>query len=65
MTIAQFLVDYSGYHHGLEGWLVLILAGWVLLFFGIGCLGKPQGPVIASTLPKQDDKTTASAVRQR
>ena len=39
VTISQFLVNYSGYHHGLEGYLVLILIGWVLLFFGIGCLG--------------------------
>ena len=39
VTVKQYLLDYSNYHHQMEGWLVLILAGWVLLFWLIAVAG--------------------------
>ena len=39
---------------------MLILAGWVLLFFGIGCLGKPQGPcMLVANTSEQDTSAVA------
>ena len=35
----EFLLDQSNYHHEMIGWLILITAGWVLLFWMIACLG--------------------------
>ena len=35
----QYLLKQSNYHHKMEGWLVLILVGWVLLFWGIAVMG--------------------------
>ncbi|KAK9802906.1 hypothetical protein WJX73_004507 [Symbiochloris irregularis] len=38
-TVKQYLLTQSNYHHELIGYLILILAGWVLLFWGIAVLG--------------------------
>ena len=39
MTVKQYLLNQSNYHHQMEGWLILILVGWVLLFWSVAVCG--------------------------
>lgn len=35
-TVPQFLLSQFGYRHDWLGWVVLILIGWIVTFWGIG-----------------------------
>ena len=39
LTVRQYLLEQSNYHHRMYGWLILILAGWAVLFWLIACAG--------------------------
>ena len=38
LTVPQFLEDRFGYKHAWEGWVVIVLAAFVALFWGMGAL---------------------------
>ncbi|KAK9813535.1 hypothetical protein WJX73_005597 [Symbiochloris irregularis] len=38
-TVKEYLLTQNNYHHKLLGYLLLVLAGWVLLFWSIAVLG--------------------------